>query len=52
MPATGKPIGWDMLRDQLVVFARETAAETGKALSAINTKADQPPPAVEAPAKK
>ena len=52
VPATGKPIGWNTLRDQLVVFARETAAGTAKALSAINTKADQPPPAVEAPAKK
>jgi hypothetical protein len=52
LPATGQPIGWDTLRDQLAVFARETAAETGKALNAINTMADQPPPAAEAPAKK
>jgi len=52
LPATGQPIGWDTLRDQLAVFARETAEETGKALNAINTMADQPPPAAEAPAKK
>lgn len=52
LPTKAEKTGWNALRAQLSAFARQIAAEIGKARSAINTQADQPPaPAVKAPAK-
>lgn len=53
LPATAGSFDWNALRVQVTVFARQAAAEIGKAHSAINAKADQPPPpAAKKPAKK
>lgn len=55
LPATAAKTDWAALRAQFTKFARQAAAEVGKARSAINTRADQPPPpspAPKTPAKK
>lgn len=52
LPAKAGNIAWNDLRGRLAGLVREAAAEVGKAGSAINAKADQPPPAVKTPAKK
>jgi hypothetical protein len=53
LPATAGKTDWAALRAQFTKFARQAAAEVGKARSAINTRADQPPPPTpKTPAKK
>jgi hypothetical protein len=42
VPATAGTIGWNALRNQLTLFARQTAGEAGKAYAAINARADKP----------
>lgn len=52
LPATAGKTDWNNLPALFTKIARAAAAEAGKTRDAINARADRPPPAAKAPAKK